>query len=94
MLQNNFISEFFVFETEEIPYERSEFFLRFERQRAYMGFQKKPSSLMEGIIGLAKNRFGLERVRYRISNGEEIWIRLGLMAMNLNTALKKMEAAA
>jgi hypothetical protein len=49
---------------------------------------------MEGIIGLGKNRFGLDRVKYRIADGEEIWIRLGLMAMNLSTALRKMEAKA
>jgi hypothetical protein len=49
---------------------------------------------MEGIIRLAKTRYGLDSVRYRIANGEEIWVRLGLMAMNLNTALKKMEVAA
>lgn len=56
--------------------------------------QKKRSSRMEGIIGLGKNRFGLDRVRYRIAGGEEMWARLGLMAMNLATALRKMEARA
>jgi hypothetical protein len=60
----------------------------------YRQRQKKRSSRMEGIIGLGKNRFGLDRVKYRIAGGEEIWIRLGLMAMNLSTALRKMEAAA
>jgi len=59
----------------------------------YRQRQKKRSSRMEGIIGVAKNRFGLDRARYRIADGEEIWIRLGLMAMNLNTALKNMELA-
>jgi len=65
-----------------------------EKREWYRQRQKKRSSRMEGIIGLAKTRYGLDRVRYRIANGEEIWVRLGLMAMNLNTALKKMEVAA
>ena len=56
--------------------------------------QKRRSSRMEGIIGLGKNRFGLDRVRYRLAGGEEMWARLGLLAMNLATALRKMEARA
>ena len=58
----------------------------------YRERQKKRASRMEGIIGCAKNRFGLDRVKYRIAGGEEICIRLGLLAMNLNTALRKQEA--
>ncbi len=45
---------------------------------------------MEGIIGHAKSHFGLDRIRYTIKDGEEMWIRLGLLAMNLSTAVKKM----
>lgn len=56
--------------------------------------QKKRSSRMEGIIGTGKTRYGLDRVRYRISGGEEMWARLGLMAMNLTTAMRRMEAKA
>ncbi|HEX9934682.1 MAG TPA: IS5 family transposase [bacterium] len=48
-------------------------------------------SRMEGIIGHAKNHFGLNRIRYTVPDGEEMWIRLGLLAMNLSTALKKAE---
>jgi len=58
----------------------------------YRERQKKRSSRMEGIIGLGKTRFGLDRVKYRIAGGEEIWARLGMMAMNLSTAMRKMEA--
>ena len=47
-------------------------------------------SRMEGIIGHAKIHFGLDRIRYTIKDGEEMWIRLGLLAMNLSTAVKKM----
>jgi IS5 family transposase len=52
--------------------------------------QKIRGSRMEGIIGHAKNHFGLDRIRYTIKDGEEMWIRLGLLAMNLSTAVKKM----
>jgi len=41
---------------------------------------------IEAKISLAKRKYGLDRIRYRIAGGEEIWIRLGLMAMNLKTA--------
>jgi IS5 family transposase len=37
-----------------------------------------------------ENNFGLDRIRYTIKDGEEMWIRLGLLAMNLSTAVKKM----
>ena len=56
--------------------------------------QKKRSSRMEGIIGLGKNRFGLDRVKYRIGGGEEIWARLALLAMNLATAQRRLDARA
>jgi transposase, IS5 family len=41
---------------------------------------------IEAKISLAKRKYGLDRIRYHIPGGEEIWIRLGLMAMNLKTA--------
>ncbi len=65
-----------------------------ENRAWYLRQHKKRASRMEGIIGLAKNRFGLDRVKYRIAGGEEIWARLGLMALNLSTVLRKMEAKA
>ena len=42
---------------------------------------------MEAKISLAKRRFGLNRIRIRIPNAEEFWTRLGLMVMNLKSAL-------
>jgi len=51
---------------------------------------KKFRNLMEGIIGNCKSKYGLDRILYRISGGEEIWVRMGLMAMNLSTALKRI----
>lgn len=52
--------------------------------------QKVRGSRMEGLIGHAKSHFGLDRIRYTIKDGEEMWIRLGLLAMNLSTAVKSM----
>jgi transposase, IS5 family len=41
---------------------------------------------IEAKISLAKRKYGLDRIRYHIAGGEEMWIRLGLIAMNLKTA--------
>ena len=51
--------------------------------------QKKRSSRMEGIIGHVKVHYGLDKIGYRTQEGERIWARMGLMAMNLDTALKR-----
>jgi len=45
---------------------------------------------IEGAIGNGKNHYGLDRIRYSIPGGDELWIRLGLMAVNLKTAMKKV----
>jgi hypothetical protein len=42
---------------------------------------------IEAKISLAKRKYGLSRIRYNIQNGEEIWVRLGLIAMNLKTSV-------
>jgi len=42
---------------------------------------------IESKISLAKRKYGLDRIRYNIPQGEEIWIRLGLISMNLKTAV-------
>lgn len=52
--------------------------------------QRLRNGHMEGIIGHAKNRFGLDKIRYRIENGELIWTMMALMGMNLSTALKRI----
>ena len=51
------------------------------------------NSRMEGIIGHGKTHFGLDRIRYTIDGGEEIWTRMGLLGMNLMTAVKIMKKA-
>jgi hypothetical protein len=44
---------------------------------------------IEGAIGNGKNHYDLDRIRYCIFGGDEIWIRLGLMAANLMRAIGK-----
>lgn len=43
---------------------------------------------IEAKISLAKRCFGLNKINYRIPHGEEIWIRLGLLAMNYHIAME------
>jgi hypothetical protein len=66
-----------------------------ENKRWYQQKQRRRSSLMEGIIGNGKNHYGLDKILYTIRGGEEIWIRMCLLGMNLMIALqimKRMEA--
>lgn len=48
--------------------------------------KQRKRNRIEGAIGNSKNNYGLDKIWYAIDGGEEIWIRLGLMAMNLSTA--------
>ena len=53
-------------------------------------FAKRLRSLrckIESKISLAKRKYGLNRCLYYQENGEEMWTRLGLLAMNLKTAM-------
>jgi len=43
---------------------------------------------IEARISLAKRCYGMDRANYRVKNGEEMWVRLGLVAMNLKRAVK------
>lgn len=58
-----------------------------EKQPPYLKRLRKCRCAIEAKISLAKRKFGLGRVNYRIKDGEEIWTRLGLIAMNLKLAL-------
>lgn len=42
---------------------------------------------IEAKISLSKRKYGLDRIRYYLPQGEEIWVRLGLIAMNLRTSM-------
>jgi hypothetical protein len=52
--------------------------------------QKRRGAWMEGIIGHSKNNFGLERIKAKHKNTEELWVKLAILAMNLDTAMKKI----
>lgn len=48
--------------------------------------KQKEGNRIEGYIGYAKEHFDLEKIRYYIEGGAEIWVRLGILGMNLKTA--------
>lgn len=50
--------------------------------------KRRERNRIEGAIGHGKNHYGLDRILYSIEGGEELWIRLGLMASNLKMAVK------
>jgi len=52
--------------------------------------KQRERNRIEGIIGHVKNHFGLNKIKYYIDDGPEIWVRLGLIGMNLQTAVKKV----
>ena len=55
-------------------------------------WQKKKSrerNRIEGAFGHAKEHLGLKPIRYKTKEGAEIWIRLGLLGMNLKTAVAR-----
>jgi hypothetical protein len=54
-------------------------------------FKKKQRerNRIEGGIGNGKEHYRLDRVRYSIKNGSEIWVRAGILGMNLKTAMNR-----
>lgn len=54
-------------------------------------FKKKQRerNRIEGNFGNGKEHYGLDRVRYSIKDGSEIWIRAGILAMNLRAAANR-----
>lgn len=61
-----------------------------EQHRNWVRRKQKQRNRIEGMIGHGKEHFGLDRIRYRIDEGAEIWVRMGLLGMNLDTALKRI----
>ena len=47
---------------------------------------QKERNRIEGGIGKSKEHYRCDRVRYSIKDGSEIWIRAGILAMNLKAA--------
>lgn len=50
--------------------------------------KQRECNRIEGSFGHGKNRFGLDKIKYYIREGLEIWVGLGLLGMNLRTAVK------
>lgn len=61
-----------------------------QKFRDWLRVKQRIRNRIEGSIGCSKNNYGLDRILYRIDGGEEIWVRMGLVAMNLSTALAKV----
>jgi IS5 family transposase len=54
-------------------------------------FKKKQRerNRIEGGFGNGKEHYRLDRVKYSIKDGSEIWVRAGILAMNLKAAASK-----
>jgi len=54
-------------------------------------FKKKQRerNRIEGGFGNGKEHYGLDRVKYSIKDGSEIWVRAGILAMNLKAAANR-----
>lgn len=62
----------------------------YQKEKRWLKKQQRIRNQIEGFIGHAKEHFGLHKIRYKINGGSEIWVRMGLLAMNLDTALKRV----
>ncbi len=51
--------------------------------------KQKERNRIEGAFGNGKEHYGLDRVKYTGLEGSEMWVRAGLLAMNLKTALQR-----
>jgi len=60
----------------------------YQKEKRWIKKQQRIRNRIEGFIGHAKEHFGLNKIRYKIDGGAEIWVRMSLLMMNLDTALK------
>ena len=51
--------------------------------------KQRERNRIEGGIGNSKEHYECDRVRYSIKDGSEIWVRAGILAMNLKTAMNR-----
>ena len=49
--------------------------------------KQKERNRIEGHFGHGKEHFGLDKIKYHSRDGSEMWLRAGILAMNLKTAL-------
>jgi len=51
--------------------------------------KQRERNRIEGGIGNSKEHYGCDRVRYSIKDGSEIWVRAGILAMNLKATMNR-----
>ena len=51
--------------------------------------KQRERNWIEGSFGHGKQHYRLDRVRYSIKDGSEMWVRAGILAMNLKTAMNR-----
>jgi len=51
--------------------------------------KQKQRNRIEGSFGHGKEHYGLDKIKYTIKDGSEIWVRSGILAMNLKTAINQ-----
>jgi len=59
------------------------------KRDAWFKDKQRERNRIEGHIGHGKEHNGLDRVRYAGVDGSEMWVRAGILAMNLKTAAKR-----
>ncbi len=57
-----------------------------DAQNRWFKRKQRERNRIEGSFGNGKEHYGLNRGRYSIKNGSEIWVRAGILAMNLKAA--------
>jgi len=62
----------------------------YKKQKRWIKKKQRLRNQIEGFIAHAKEHFGLDKIRYKIDGGAEIWASMGLLMMNLDTALKRI----
>ena len=58
-----------------------------ERQERYVQRKQRERNRIEGDIGNVKEHYGCAGIRYHYKEGSEMWVRMGLLAKNLKTAV-------
>jgi len=58
-------------------------------QECWYKKKQKERNWIEGSFGHGKQHYRLDRVRYSIKDGSEMWVRGGILAMNLKTAVNR-----
>jgi IS5 family transposase len=61
-----------------------------QRKDPWFKDKQKKRNRVEGHIGNGKEHYRLDRVRYAGVQGSEMWVRAGILAMNLKTAVKRV----